>query len=103
MFRLRYSADVRQHALSLVFDSRLPLTHIAREVGCTVGTLQGWLKKHRQQNTPPNETATFVPVTLVDSANPSAEVVLPNGLMIRLTDASPRSIAELVHALAPSC
>jgi len=103
MSRIRYSADFRVAAVAQVLSRTCSVAQVAREVGCTVGTLQVWLKKHRQQHTPPTESPTFVPVKVIDSPPPSAEVVLPNGITIRLTDASPRSLAELVHALAPPC
>jgi len=103
MSRIRYSVEVQQHALSLVLNSHLPVARAAREAGCSVNSLHHWLKKHRQQCTP-TKSATFVPVNIVDSTtNPSAEIVLPNGITIRLTDASAHSLAEFILALAPSC
>jgi transposase-like protein len=99
MSRVRYSAEIRQHALSLVLDSHLPVTHAALNAGCSVNSLHYWLKKHRQQNTPPTHAPTFVPVNVIDPQNPSAEMVLPNGITLRLTDTTPRSLAELIHAL----
>jgi len=103
MSRIRYSREVRQHALSLVLESHLPVTHAAREAGCSVNSLHYWLKQHRQQDALPTDPAVFVPVNVIDPQNYSAEIILPNGIAIRLTDASPCSIAELVHAIASSC
>ena len=100
MSRIRSSADFRVAAVAQVLSSRTcSVAQVAREVGCTVGTLQVWLKKHRQQATPPADdqptVMSFVPVKVVDiPQTPSAEVLLPNGITIRLTDASPRSLAE---------
>jgi transposase-like protein len=104
MSRIRYSAEVRQQALALLLDSRLSRVQVAREIGCTVGTLHLWLKQHRQQKEQATESTTpptFIPVNVVDLQNPSAEIILPNGITIRLTDATPRILAELVHALIP--
>jgi transposase-like protein len=101
MSRIRYSAEIRQHALSLVLDSQLPVARAAREAGCSVNSLHYWLKQRRQKNNPPTNPAVFVPVKIVDNQTPSAEIVLPNGITIRLTDASAHSIAELILALAP--
>jgi hypothetical protein len=48
--------------------------------------------------------ASFVPVKVVDSPQThSAEIVLPNGMTICLPDATPQYLAELLHALVPSC
>jgi hypothetical protein len=51
----------------------------------------------------PSTPATFVPVKIIDCPPPSAEITLPSGITIRLTDTTPRSLAELVHALAAPC
>jgi transposase-like protein len=103
MPRNSYSAEVRQHAVALVIDSHLPVAQVARKLGCSINALHNWVKKHRQKNNSPLNSATLVPVNVIDNQQHSAEIVLPSGITIRLTDASPRSIAELVHALAPSC
>jgi transposase-like protein len=101
MSRIRYSAEIRQHALTLVLESHLPVAQAAREAGCSVNSLHYWIKQHRQKNNPPTSPATFVPINIVDASNHSAEIILPNGITIRLTDASAHSIAELILALAP--
>jgi transposase-like protein len=102
MPRIRYSAEVRAEAVARVLDSHTPVTQVARDVGCTINTIHDWLKKHRRQNSSPNGPATFVPIKVIDSQHHPVEVVLTNGITIRLTDASPRSLAELLHALS-SC
>jgi transposase-like protein len=101
MPKIRYSADFRTAAVAQVLSRTGSIAQVAREVGCTVGTLHTWLKKYRQKTTPPSDKTSFVPVNVVDLQNPSVEIVLPNGITIRLTDTTPRSIAELVHALVP--
>jgi transposase-like protein len=101
MSKIRYSADFRTAAVAQVLSRTGSIAQVAREVGCTVGTLHSWLKKYCQKTTPPSDKTSFVSVNVVDLQNPSAEIILPNGITIRLTDATPRSIAELVHALAP--
>ena len=106
MSRPHYSAEVREYALSSVLDSHTPITQVAQEVGCSPCTLHSWLKKHRQQNAPPNDQTSrpsFIPINVVDSAQPVAEIVLPNGITIRLTNITPHSIADLLHVLASSC
>jgi len=106
MSHVRYSAEVRQHALSLVRDSHLPVTRAAREAGCSVNSLHYWLKKQRQQTLPPDHPpteTTFIPIKIVDSPTQSIEIVTSNGITIRLPDASPQYLAELLHAIIPSC
>jgi len=51
--------------------------------------------------TPPSQ-ATFVPVNIIDARSHTVEIVTPHGVTLRLTDASPQYIAELLTALA-SC
>ena len=98
-----YSSQVRERALSLVLESQKSVRQVAREIGCSFDTVHRWLREHRQQTSPSGE-ASFVPVKVVDSPQtPSAEIILPNGITIRLPDASSHSIAELLHALVPAC
>ena len=47
MPRIRYSAAVRDQAVRLVSDSQKPLAQVAEKFGCSVSTLQNWLKDHR--------------------------------------------------------
>jgi transposase-like protein len=102
MSRIRYSAEVRAEAVSRVLDSHTPVAQVARDIGCTINAVHNWLKKHRRQNNPPSDLATFVPIKVIDPLQHSVEVVLTNGITIRLTDASARYIADLLHALS-SC
>ena len=106
MSHVRYSAAVRQHALSLVRDSHLPVTRAAREAGCSVNSLHYWLKKQRHQTLPPDNSpteATFVPIQIVDSPAQPIEIITTTGITIRLTGVSPQYLAELLLALTPSC
>ena len=48
MPRIRYSAAVRDQAVRLVLESQKPLAQVAGKFGCSVSTLQNWLKDHRQ-------------------------------------------------------
>jgi len=102
MSHVRYSAEVRQHALSLVLDSHVPVTRAAREAGCSVNSLHYWLKKKRQpsSSSAPLQTDTpFVPIKIVGSPTQPIEIVTPTGITIRLTDATPQYLAELLTAL----
>ncbi len=107
MPRIRYTDEVRQQALSLVLDSHLPIAQVARDTGCSINTVHLWLKQHRrQQDGRPagqqDEKATFVPVNIIDAGQHPVEILMPNGITIKLTDASPRYVAELLTVLA-SC
>jgi len=98
-----YSSQVRHRALSLVLESQKSARQVARDIGCSFDTVHRWLREYRQQDIPPSDKTSFVPVNVIDNPNHSAEIVLPNGIAIRLTDVSQGSLAELVHALASSC
>jgi hypothetical protein len=99
MSRVRYSAEVRAEAVSRVLDSHTPVAQVARDIGCTINAVHDWLKKHRRQNSSPNDSATFVPIKVIDPQHHPIEVVLTNGITIRLTDTSPRYIADLLGIL----
>ena len=104
MSGIRYSSALRQRAISLVLDSHLPITQVAQDIGCSVSGLNLWLRKHRQQNDSPTDfpnKPAFLPVNVIDSLSPPVEIIIPNGITIRLSDASPAYIAELLHAIAP--
>lgn len=107
MPRIRYSEEVRQRAVSLVLESRSPVAQVARDTGCSINTVHLWLKQHRrQQDGRPEdrhkEKATFVPVNIIDGKSHPVEILMPSGVTIKLTDASPRYVAELLNVLA-SC
>jgi transposase-like protein len=100
----RYTAEFRAQAVARLLAPNSSLTQVSRDLGCSVNALQAWRKRHRQQNSPPPGhacPASFIPVNVVDPSHPSAEIVLPNGVIIRLPDATPRYLAELLHALVP--
>jgi len=101
-----YSPKVRQRAIARVLDAHIAVATVAREVGCSTDTMHRWLREHRQQKsstTVPQEQATFVPIKIVGSPTQPIEIVTPTGITIRLPDASPQYLAELLHALTPSC
>jgi len=103
MPRSNFSAEVKRQAVALVLGDHLTVAVAAEQIGCSVHALHSWLRKHRQQQSPSTPSPpTFVPITLVDpKPNAAIEIVTPNGFIIRLTDASPKYIAELLHAFNP--
>ena len=103
MGRRYYSPTVRQRAIALVLDEHIPVAQAAREIGCSTITINNWIEKYRPNDRPPTEQASFVPIKIVASSNVSAEIALPNGITIRLSDATPQYLVELLQALAPSC
>ena len=99
-----YSAEVREHAIALVCESRLSVNQAAQKVGCSATSLHNWLKQHQKMTIHKKSTtdkSTFVPVTIIDSTNQSVEITTPTGITIRLANASPTYLAELLLALAP--
>ena len=98
MSRLRYSAEVKRHAVDLAQHSSL--TEVARQVGCSIHSLRSWIKKYRhEQNANVSTPPTFVPITLVDPKPSVIEIITPNGFTIRLH--SPISLGELLAAISP--
>jgi transposase-like protein len=105
MPRPPYTAEERQQAIARALAPHTTIAQVAREIGCAHDTIHRWLRQHRQQEAPstaPQGKATFIPVNIVDVQGHPVEIVAPNGIIIRLMDASPRYIAELLHILA-SC
>jgi transposase-like protein len=102
MGRRYYSPTTRQRAIALVLEDRLSVTQAAREIGCSPITINNWIGKYRSTGHPPTEQASFLPINIIDSSTPTAELVPPNGITIRLTDTSSQYFAELLHALVPS-
>ena len=99
MSRIRYSAEVKQHAVDLAQHSLL--TEVTRQVGCSIHSLRAWIKKYRQeQSAPASALLTFVPITIVDPTSSGIEIITPNGFTIRLN--SPLSLGEQLAAIA-SC
>ena len=125
MPRIRYSDAVRDQAVRLVLESQKPITHVAEKFGCSVSTLQNWLRDHRQdikgykpdaKNSKLSDSkpgrhavadhdvsaATFIPVNLIDPKSATIEIVTPDGFTLKLTDTDPQYIAELLGVLG-SC
>jgi transposase-like protein len=125
MPRIRYSDAVRDQAVRLVLDSQKPLTHVVEKFGCSVSTLQNWLRDHRQgikgdkpdaKNSKLSDSksgrhvvagkevsaATFIPVNLIDQKSATIEIVTPDGFTLKLADGNPQYIAELLGVLG-SC
>ena len=48
MPHIRYSTAVRDQVVRLVLGSQKPMTQVAKKFGCSMSTLQNWLKDHRQ-------------------------------------------------------
>ena len=109
MPRIRYSEAVRQRAVRLVRESHMPITHVAKKIGCSVNTIHLWLKDHKPNSKSDHcetisqeEVATFIPVKLIDQKSPSVEIVTPNGFTLKFSETHQRFITELLSELA-SC
>ena len=48
MPRLYFSAEVKREAVDIVLHSRLTVSSVAQQIGCSVNALHNWLQKHRQ-------------------------------------------------------
>ncbi|MCL2304373.1 MAG: transposase, partial [Planctomycetaceae bacterium] len=75
---IRYSDKVRRQAVARALSPSTTIAQVAGEVGCSHDTIHRWLRQHRQQQSPVSgskDTATFIPVTITDPVNPSAENV----------------------------
>lgn len=108
MPRIRYSEAVRDRAVRLVLESQIPLSQVAKKIGCSVNTVHLWLKGRkpdsksgRREVVSEEESATFIPVNLIDQKPTAIEIVTPNGFTLKLAESNPRFIAELLSELAP--
>lgn len=109
MPRIRYSEAVRQRAVRLVLESQTPIAQVAKKIGCSVNTIHLWLKGHEPNSKSGHhelitqeEAATFIPVNLIDQKPMGVEIVTPSGFTLKLVEANPQFIAELLGALG-SC
>jgi transposase-like protein len=101
MPHIRFSGEVKRHAVDLVLRDRLTVAAAAQQVGCSINALHSWIKKYRQEQSPDTSSPpTFVPITLVDSKPTNIEIVTPNGFTVRLN--TPLSLGELLAAIT-SC
>ena len=109
MPRIRYSEAVRRRAVRLVLESQTPVTQVAEKIGCSANTVHLWLKQHKvdsqgdhRKASSQEETATFIPVNLIDQKSSSVEIVTPNGFTLKFAESHPQFIAELLGVLG-SC
>jgi predicted DNA-binding protein (UPF0251 family) len=68
---IRYTEEVQQ-AIRLVLESNTPIAQAARTIGCSLGTLNRWLRQHRHvaDDVQSSEAATFIPVNIIDHKSP---------------------------------
>ena len=102
MPRIRYSEAVRQRAIRLVRESHTPITQFAKKIGCSVNTVHLWLKDHKPNSKSGHpktisqeESATFIPVKLIDQKSSSVEIVTPEGFTLKFSEIHLRFITEL--------
>jgi len=46
----QYSEEFREESVGLVLESRSSISQVARDLGVSVWTLRGWVKKHREKS-----------------------------------------------------
>lgn len=107
MARIRYSQEVRHSALRQIIENGASAKSVAQQIGCNVNSVLGWLRRYRQSLNAIDHKSepTFVPVHLIDqehNANNQIEMTLPNGLTLKITNATPEFVARIVREIA-SC
>jgi transposase-like protein len=100
MPRKHFSIEVKREAVDLVTNANMPIDEVAKLVDCSNNTIHSWLRKYRQAKSDA-DTPTFVPITINKPKADTIEIVTPGGFTIRLSNASPKYIAELLHAINP--
>ncbi|MDO5567389.1 MAG: hypothetical protein Q4G59_12080, partial [Planctomycetia bacterium] len=84
--------------VKLVLENHQTMIETARQVGCTPASIQLWIKKSQKKSAP--QEHGFIPLQIVE--NSSVDLVLPNGFMFKINNASPEFIAAVFRTLA-SC
>ena len=96
MPRIRYSQETKQQAVKLVLNDHLTVTDAAKQIGCNLNTVHKWIKKSKKITEPKKNG--FIPLQIVE--NSSVDLVLPNGFMLKINNASPEFIAVVFKSLA---
>ena len=98
MARIRYSQEIKEQAVKLVLEDHQTMIEAARQIGCTPASIQLWIKKVQQKTV--QQQHGFIPLQIIE--NSSIDLVLPNGVVLKLNNASPEFIARIVREIA-SC
>jgi hypothetical protein len=102
-----FNAEQRGEWIARYRSTQLPQEQFARQHGLKLGTLQRWLREEHQRSSPSTAASAFQEVRL-PSFLPSgawvAEILLPNGVVVRLGAASTSSwMQSLLQTLSKAC
>lgn len=98
MPRIRYSQETKQQAVRLVLEEHVTLADAAKQIGCNPITVQKWVRQSQIIAT--SSCNRFIPIQIVE--NNSVDLVLPNGITLKISNVSPEFLAVLFKNLA-SC
>ena len=97
----KYSDEERKRFCDMWKRSGKPKRHFCKDVGISISTFHGWLKKFNQKEVANSETTgviKFLPIeekAVVDQKIP-VEIKLPNGLLIKIET---NSLSKLINEL----
>jgi transposase-like protein len=102
-----FNAEQRAEWIALYRSAELPQDQFAQQNGLKLGTFQRWLREERQRSSPSTAASAFQEVRLpsfVPSHAWVAEVLLPNGVVVRLgAAATPSWMQSLLPVLRKAC
>jgi transposase-like protein len=102
-----FNAEQRAEWIALYRSTQLPREQFAQQNGLKLGTFQRWLREERQRSSPSTAASAFQEVRL-PSFLPNhawvAEVLLPNGVVVRLGAATtPSWMQSVLQVLRKAC
>lgn len=117
MPRIRYSPEVRSDILRRVESGELSHAQAAREVGCSLSTIQQWVHPRRYNTSPTSELgpdssgpliprhphdaqASFIPIRLTDTRSTTLELTTPTGTHICLIGVTSDFMIEVLKTLS---
>ena len=119
MPRIRYNTEVRTDILRRIHDGELSHAQAAREVGCSLSTIQQWIHPRRHNTSPASRLvpdssspdtlvprlshdtqASFIPIRLTDTRSTTLELTMPTGMHMRLIGVAPDFVIEVLKTLS---
>jgi hypothetical protein len=103
--RRRYSAKERTEIIAAYERSGLTQAVFVEKRGISLATLSNWLRAHRQKEKGATKEISFQPVDVkgMFASQWGAEVVMPNGSMLRLALVDGALAERLVKVLRRAC
>ena len=119
MPRIRSSSEVRADILHRVQSGALSHAQAAREVGCSLSTIQQWIHPRRpntnssshpvpssSSSSPPmpqyphDVQASFIPIRLTDTRSATLELTMSTGTHMRLIGVTSDFIIEVLKTMS---